>query len=88
MHLTENGEWSINEVDIELGRGCRKRGGGGGRRWADTCSSGVRWVVRRGTVTGACCTVWVGLGVVIMKVINVLTRVIYEIDEIDECKSL
>lgn len=28
MHLTENGEWSINEVDIELGRGCRKRGGG------------------------------------------------------------
>jgi hypothetical protein len=60
----------------------------GGKRWADTCSSGVRWVVRRGTVTGACCTVWVGLGVVIMKVINVLTRVIYEIDEIDECKSL
>jgi hypothetical protein len=39
MHLTENGERRIvNEVDIELGRGCRERRGG---RWADTCSGRV-----------------------------------------------
>lgn len=73
-------------VDIEFGRGMHIKGG----RWADTCSGGgVRWVVRRGlVVTGDCCTVWVGLGMVIVNVINVLTRVIYEIYEINECKSL
>jgi hypothetical protein len=31
MHFTENGEWSISEVDIELGRGMHREGGEMGR---------------------------------------------------------